>query len=109
MATTLYDRYELFKNNGTMLPVPVIPMQPMDGDKFLVYRKGVSGNRLDNLSLKYYGNSFHGFLIMAANLQYGNREYDIPDGTVIRIPFPFKNAIEQYKNNINEYIYLNGL
>ena len=44
---------------------------------------------------------------MLANPEYGGLEFNIPDMTVLRIPFPYESAISRYTtevtNNINLY------
>jgi hypothetical protein len=56
----------------------------------------VEYNRLDKLSQKYYGNPFYDFLILYANGIVS--EFDIADGTLIRIPFPLQKAKSDYEN-----------
>jgi len=109
MANIYFDRYQSFRNNGQIPSIPIIPLEPKSSDKSIVFKKGLKSSRFDNLSLKYYGNPYHGFLIMLANLQYGDKEFDIPDGSIIRIPFPFDKTLEQYQSNISDYIDLNGI
>ena len=41
---------------------------------------------------------------MMANPSYGSLEYSIPDGVVLRIPYPLNTAINRYENAINNYI-----
>jgi hypothetical protein len=36
----------------------------------------------------YYNNPYGGWLIMLANPEFGGLEFNIPNQTVIRIPFP---------------------
>jgi hypothetical protein len=103
---TYYDRYKLFKNNGEVAPIPSILVKPSSQDKTAVYKLGHT--RLDKLSQEYYGNPYHGWLIMAANPRYGGLEWDIPNGEVIRVPFPFKDAIDRYNKEIERHITLYG-
>jgi hypothetical protein len=106
MPQQYFDRYDKFKTNGEVKPVPGIYIDPAPTDKQIVYKQGQT--RLDILSNKYYGNAYHGFLIMAANPQFGGLEFDIPDRTVIRIPFPFESAVERYINKVEKHIKLYG-
>jgi len=53
-------------------------------------------SRLDKISQKYYGNPFYDFLILYGNNIY-NSEFDIPDGALIRIPFPLSKALAGYE------------
>lgn len=101
-----FDRYEEFRTNGSVKPIPGIQIPVLSTDKQVVYKVGET--RLDKLSQKYYNNPYHGFLIMLANPQYGGLEFDIKDRDVIRVPFPFDNAIERYINAVEEYKNLYG-
>lgn len=101
-----YDRYEKFRNNGKILPVPFVNIPVLSTDKSVVYKLTIT--RLDKLSQTYYNNPYHGFLIMLANPQYGGLEFNINDGDVIRIPYPFDSAIERYIEQINNYKTLYG-
>ena len=103
---TYYDRYEQFRDNGEVKPLPGIPIPVESTDKQARYKSGKS--RMDILSQEYYGNPYHGWLIMLANAQWGGMEFDIPDNTVIRIPFPFTNAIERYILQVKKHKNLYG-
>ena len=45
---------------------------------------------------------------MLANSRFGGIEFNIPDGEIITIPFPFKRALEDYQNKVREYQTLYG-
>jgi hypothetical protein len=93
-----YDRYAPLKNDdGTidMMPFINIPLNP--SDKYETWNTEYS--RLDKVSQKYYGNPFYDFLILYANNIYVN-EFDIPDGALIRIPFPLQKAKNDYDNQL---------
>jgi len=100
------DRYEKFKSDGKVRTIPGISLRPKNTDKKIVYKLGKT--RLDKLSQEYYGNPYHGWLILLANPQFGGLEFDIPDGDVIRIPFPFREAIERYIQEVDKHITLYG-
>jgi hypothetical protein len=40
---------------------------------------------------------------MLANPEYGSMEYRIPDGTLLRIPYPLSISLENYNNKISLY------
>lgn len=101
-----YDRYEKFRIDGSIKPLPFIRIPENNTDKTVVYKLGET--RLDILSQKYYNNPYHGFLIMLANPKYGGLEFDIKDGDVIRIPYPFESALERYIAQVNRYKELYG-
>lgn len=102
-----FDRYNKFKINGEMKPIPGIKIPETSSDKRAIYKKGNS--RLDKLSDLYYNNPYSGWLILLANPEYGGLEFNIPDMASIRIPFPFDSAIGRYSNEITNHILLYGL
>ena len=101
-----FDRYEKFKANGEVKPIPGLKIPVSSTDKSSLYTLGQT--RLDKLSQKYYNNPYHGYLIMLANPQYGGLEFDIKNRDIIRIPFPFNSAIERYLASVDEYKELYG-
>lgn len=101
-----FDRYDKFKQNGTITTIPWIKIEALPTDKNVVYKLGET--RLDILSQTYYTNPYHGFLIMIANPQYGGLEFSIKNNDVIRIPFPFDSAIERYLESVRQYKKLYG-
>lgn len=103
---TYLDRYNDFVINGDNKTQPYIFIPEVNGDKYIKYKKRV--DRMDILSNRYYNNPYHGFLIMMANPQYGGMEFDIPNGALIRIPFPFESALERFNRVKNNYISLYG-
>lgn len=103
---TYFDRYESFRLNGGVKPIPGLDIPTISSDKRVVYKKNET--RLDKLSQKYYNDPWHGYLILLANPQYGGLEFDIMDRDVIRIPFPKESAIERYISAVNEYKMLYG-
>jgi len=100
------DRYENFRSNGGMKPIPGIKIEVADTDKNVIYKIG--DTRLDILSQKYYNNPYHGWLILLANPQYGGLEFNIPNREILRIPYPFNSAVERYLNEIRIYKLLYG-
>ena len=106
MSTEYYNRYQKFNFNGKYTPLPSIKIEPKSSDKSVLYRQTQS--RMDKLSQEYYGNPYHGWLIMLANPQYGGVEESIPNNEIIRIPFPFKDSLQQYISEVQKYQKLNG-
>jgi hypothetical protein len=106
MSTEYYNRYQKFNFNGKYTPLPFIKIEPKSSDKTVLYRQTQS--RMDKLSQEYYGNPYHGWLIMLANPQYGGVEESIPNNEIIRIPFPFKDSLQQYISEVQKYQKLNG-
>ncbi|PCI28709.1 hypothetical protein COB55_03515 [Candidatus Wolfebacteria bacterium] len=99
-----FDRYQQFKDNGQVKNVPFIKIPEKSTDKRIIYKEGFT--RFDKLSQEFYNNPTSGFLIMLANPQFGGLEFDIPDGTIIRIPFGFKETIEQYFKDVDDFLKL---
>jgi hypothetical protein len=96
-----YNRYTILKNdNGTYNTMPFIKLPVNQSDKFEVWNTEFS--RLDKLSQKYYGNPFYDFFILYANGEFVS-EFDIPDGTLIRIPFPLNKVKADYEAFLNQY------
>jgi len=100
------DRYSQFRVNAGMKPLPGIKIPTSDSDLNYVYKQGVA--RLDKISNMYYNNAWSGWLIMAANPQFGGLEFNIPDMTAIRIPYPFDNAVSRYMSEIRNHKLLYG-
>lgn len=96
-----YDRYTKFRTDGEIDIVPFGKVKPKTTDFFEIYYRGKS--RLDIISYNYYGDANYGWLIMQANPEYGSMEYEIPDGTVLRIPYPLQESIADYETSINNY------
>lgn len=100
------DRYNNFRVDSLISPIPGINIPESETDKKMIYKSGVT--RLDKLSQMYYNNPYSGWLIMLANQEYGGLEFNIPDSSIIRIPFPFDSAISRYNTQINYHKKLYG-
>lgn len=106
MARQYYNRYKDFIINGEQTIVPYINLQSKSTDKRYIYKVGLS--RLDKVSQQYYGSPLFGWLIMQANPQYTGNEWSIPDGTVLTIPFPLVASLQDYKNQLDDYLFYYG-
>jgi hypothetical protein len=104
--STYYDRYREFKKDGKNLILPFINIPEKNTDIFLSYD---STKRLDIISDEYYNSPYYGWLILIANPKYGGLEFNIPDGTTIRIPYPLKESLNQYEEQLNRYENLFGI
>jgi hypothetical protein len=100
-----FDRYEEFRQNNTIKPIPGITIPIVGSDKKVVYK---SDSRMDRLSQEYYGVPFYGWLIMLCNQKYGGMEFDIPANEVIIVPFPLDSALSRYVTAVKEHKDLNG-
>lgn len=101
-----FDRYNNFRVNNSMKPIPGIVIPASSGDKKIVYKLGNS--RLDKISDSYYNTPYYGWLIMLANPEFGGLEFNIPDQSILRVPFPFESALNSYIIQINKYNTLYG-
>lgn len=97
-----YDKYELLSdNNGGLKQPPYIKLPINDTDKYVEWRTGKS--RMDLLSNMYYGSPIFGFFILYANPKY-LYEWDIPNGSIIRIPFPFEKVKQDYETILKSLV-----
>ncbi len=102
MAKIDYNRYSLMNNDGSTIKiVPLIKLPTNSGDKFVSWN--VMSSRYEKLADKYYGNPFYDILISSGNTEYVS-EYDIPDGALIRIPFPLAKAKNDYETMMQQLI-----
>ena len=96
-----FDRYAMFKSDGKVGIVPFVNIRHKVTDKKIIFDKRVM--RLDKISYDYYNNPDYGWLIMQANPEYGSIENLIPDGVVLRIPYPLEETINYYLDDITAY------
>jgi hypothetical protein len=101
-----YRRYSKFLINGTQTVVPYVNIGSRPSDQKYVYRAGQS--RLDKISYEKYDSPFFGWLIQLANPIYGGLESNIPDGTILIIPYPLISALQDYKNAVDTHIFYYG-
>ena len=104
MANEYFDRYQFFRENGNVKNLPFIPIPPKESDKREIYKLGFT--RMEKLSQKYYNNPTMGWIILQANPQFGGLEWEIPDSSIIRIPFPYRQTIEEFFQATNNYLKL---
>jgi hypothetical protein len=101
-----FNRYQNFLINGNQTVVPYVTLPTRTTDQRYIYRENQS--RLDKISFEKYGTPYFGWLILVANPIYGGLETNIPDGSVINIPFPLLGALLDYKNAIDTHIFYYG-
>ena len=101
-----YNRYNEFIINGDYVMVPSITLTPKSSDRKIVYKVGKT--RLDKLSQQFYDSPYYGWLIMLANPAYGGQEWNIPDGTLIVVPFPLMQSLEEYKSKLDTHFLYYG-
>lgn len=105
MAKRYFDRYGDFKVNDKFTFLPFIKLTPKPTDLKVVWKKTA---RLDRLSNNQYGVPYYGWLIMLANPQFGGLEFDIPEGTLLTIPFPLMESLQDYQNKVDKFLRENG-
>ena len=101
MSRQYYNRYQNFIQNGNFRIVPGLEIPIKGTDKYIQFKKGK--DRLDRLSDEYYGTPLFGWLILQANPTLGSLEFEIPDNSYLRIPFPLINSLQDYKSGIELY------
>lgn len=88
------DRYKPFKINETLLSVPFIEIPVRDSDIYITFNHNIDS--LDYISYKYYSDEDYDWLILQANPEVGSLEFDIPENTILRIPFPLNQVLNDY-------------
>lgn len=102
-----YDRYNRFRVNGKISVPAQVKISPKATDFFETYNRGVS--RLDLISYNYYGDPNYDWLILMANPDVADLEYLIPNGTILRIPYPLDITLESLNKQIDRYEALYGI
>jgi len=97
-----YNRYAQFTINNNAVTVPFVKIPEKLTDKFVVYKRNRS--RLDKISQDKYGTPYFGFLILAANPEYGGLEWNIPDNASLRVPFPLNLSMSDYKSAVKKIL-----
>jgi hypothetical protein len=101
-----YDRYSEFKYNGGVKILPFLKLPTKGTDLTVEYN---SNTRLDIISQESYNNPNFGWLILQANPQFGSIEFNIPSGTIIRVPYPLQESLTDYDKAVVRYRKLYGI
>jgi hypothetical protein len=101
MSRDYFDRYQFFIDDGKFRIVPGIEIAIKGTDKYIIYKKGK--DRLDKMSQEYYGSPTFGWLILQANPLLGSVEFEIPDNSFVRIPYPLISTLQDYKRGVELY------
>jgi hypothetical protein len=101
MSRQYYNRYQNFVSDGNFRIVPGIELPIKSSDKYIQFKK--NKDRLDKLSQDHYGSPLYGWLIMLANPLLGSVEFEIPDNSYLRIPFPLVESLQDYKRGVELY------
>jgi len=88
-----YNFYKFLLKDGSNIldNMPPITITPQSTDIKIIYDKKIT--RIDRIAGDIYDDETLGRIIMWANPEY-DYEFDIPDGTVIRVPFPINYLIQ---------------
>lgn len=101
MSNQDYNRYYLLDTiNDVKEMLPFVTLPSNTTDKYEYWKSEFS--RYDKLAQKYYQNPFYDFLIALANPQFMS-EWDIPDNTLVKIPFPLSKAKSDYEQFVKNY------
>lgn len=92
-----YDFYKNLKSSDTLKNMPAVSVSKRVTDKSITYNK--QKNRLDTIAGTIYRDETLWRLILWANEQYF-MEFDIPDNTVIRVPYPLQDVINEVNTKI---------
>ena len=95
MGTNRY--FSLLNPDGTQQDMPLVTISKRATDKFVPYDSNKT--RLDRISAITYQDDTYNWLILLANPSYF-MEFDIPTGTIIRVPFPLQDALTEFQQNL---------
>jgi len=92
-----YNFYSLLRDNDSLKNMPPITISKRSTDKSITYNSQI--NRLDTIAGNIYNDETLWRLILWANEQYF-MEFDIPNNTVIRIPYPLQEVLSEVQEAI---------
>jgi hypothetical protein len=96
-----YNFYSPFFENEKISIIPFIKYPTENSDKTYVWKK--QSDRLDGVSNKFYGDPYGAKIILYANATICTNEDEIPDGAVLIIPYPYKNAVQRYITIVDKF------
>lgn len=94
-----YNFYKLLKRNDRLKNMPPVSIRNRPTDKSIRYNKDL--RRLDTIAADIYDDETMWRLILWANEQYF-LEFDIPDNTILRVPFPLQDVLNEVQAKITE-------
>lgn len=92
-----FDFYKYLIQGDVMSNMPPIRFKDRVSDKYVIYNSQT--NRLDTIAGEIYGDETLWRLILWSNEQYFI-EFDIPDNTVIRVPYPLQDVLNEYSTKV---------
>ena len=102
MPLNYFNRYRTLDTEEKHSSAPFIKLTEKSSDQFTVYTIGKS--RLDKISQQYYSAPYYGWLILMANPDIAPSEWEIPDNTTIRIPFPLSDTLREYETKLQNRV-----
>jgi len=96
-----YNRYANLTYNGKVELPPYVTYTPKYTDKEEVWE--LNKSRLDLISYKYYGDANYDWLILLANEDIPFLEFEIPNGTILTIPYPLEEALQNITRQIEKF------
>lgn len=94
-----YNFYSLLKDNDRLKNMPPVEIDNRPTDKTVTYNKNKA--RLDYYAGTIYEDETYWRLILWANPEYF-LEFDIPDNTVIRVPYPLNDVLNEVNLKITQ-------
>ena len=87
-----FNFHKFLLNGNSLKNMPPVRISNRDTDKTITYNKSLT--RLDRIAGDIYQDETLSKVILWANPAYFI-EFDIPDNTIIRIPFPINDVISE--------------
>jgi len=87
-----FNFYKPLKNNDSLKDMPPVQIKKRKTDKFITYNRNLM--RLDYIAGQIYEDETLWRLIMWANPEWA-LEFDIPNNSIIRIPFPLNDVLAE--------------
>ncbi len=95
-----YNIYTPFRVNEKLTDIPFVKLPTKSTDLTYVWNK--LSDRMDTVSEQFYSNPFGGKFILMANATICKNEDEIPDGTILVIPFPYNDALQRWLNEVEK-------
>ena len=92
-----FDLNKLLVDGDQIKPMPAITISNRSTDKRVTYNSNLT--RLDRIAGDIYDDETYWKIILWANPAY-YLEFDIPNNTVIRVPFPLNDVLKEVTNQI---------
>jgi hypothetical protein len=92
-----FDFYRDLKVGNTLKNMPDVRISKRRTDKYITYHS--QRMRLDYISGEIYEDETLTRIILWANPEY-SYEFDIPDNTILRVPFPLRDVLTEIRNYI---------